>query len=84
MCDTLQSIEEIDDIQVARIIECDNAEDLRKEVCLNKNDFTITLQNIRSIYCNFDNFLPTLSSFSFQSDVVIFTECYYFYDTNKL
>lgn len=32
-------------------------------------------QNIRSIYCNFDDFVITLSSLSFPVDIVVLTEC---------
>lgn len=74
MAENLQTQNEIDDIDIARVIECD-CNDLSKHIQVKKNDLTIICQNIRSIYCNFDNFLLNLSTFKFETDVIILTEC---------
>lgn len=74
MADTLQTIHEIDNIDIARTIECDSSE-LTKHIHVNKNDLTIISQNIRSIYRNFDDFILTLSDFNFETDIIILTEC---------
>jgi exonuclease III len=75
MSDTLRTITNIDEIEIARTIECDNVGDLMNETRLHKSDFTIITQNIRSIYCNFDDFVITLSSFTYKPDIIILTEC---------
>lgn len=74
MGDTLNTLYEIDNIEITRIIECDSS-DLAKRIQVKRNDLTIISQNIRSIYCNFDSFLTTLSSLAFETDVIILTEC---------
>lgn len=75
MCDTLHSMTQLDDIEIARVIECENTEELMKQVHVKKSDFTIVSQNIRSIYCNFNDFMLTLTSFTFKTDVIVLTEC---------
>lgn len=74
MDDTLHTLKEIDNIEIARAIECDSAE-LANHIHINRNDLTIISQNIRSIYCNFDDFVLTLSNFKFDTDIIILTEC---------
>lgn len=74
MTDSLQNITEIDKIEIARAIECDCVE-LNKHIYVNRKDLTILSQNIRSIYCNFDDFLLTLSIIKFEVDIIILTEC---------
>ena len=74
MTDTLNTITDIDDFEVARTAEC-NISDLGKHVHVNKTDLTIIAQNIRSIHCNFDDFILNLSDFKFETDVIILTEC---------
>lgn len=74
MSDTLQTVTDIDNFEIARTIECDSNE-LFKHIVVKKSDLTIFSQNIRSIYCNFDDFLLTLSTVNFESDIIIFTEC---------
>lgn len=74
MDSTLHTVSEIDSIEIARTVECDSTE-LHKHICVNKSDLTIISQNIRSIYCNFDNFLITLSTLKFEPDIIILTEC---------
>lgn len=74
MNDSLQNITEIDKIEIARAVECDCSE-LNKHISVNKNDLTVISQNIRSIYCNFDDFLLTISTITFEVDIIILTEC---------
>lgn len=72
--DSLQTLREIDDIELARAVECDSTE-LNKYIKIQKSDLTIISQNIRSIYCNFDDFLINISTFTFEADVIVLTEC---------
>lgn len=74
MTDTLQTLNEIDKLEIASAIECD-CSNLTEHIHVNKNDLTIFSQNIRSIYANFDAFVVLLSTFKFETDVIIFTEC---------
>lgn len=74
MGDTLLTTSEIDNIEIARTFECDSS-DLDKHIQVHRSDLTIISQNIRSIYCNFDDFLLTFSDFKFQTDVIVLTEC---------
>lgn len=71
---SLHNFQELDKIEIACAIECDSSY-LNNEICINKNDFTIISQNIRSIYHNFDDFLILLSELKFSTDVIILTEC---------
>lgn len=74
MGDFIQNIQEIDNLNIAKTIACDCTE-FTKLYKANKNDFTVIAQNIRSIYHNFDDFLVNLTSFSFETDVIVLTEC---------
>lgn len=65
---------EIDSFEVARSFACDVGE-LKNNIQVNKSDLTIISQNIRSIYHNFDDFLLTLSCLTFETDVIILSEC---------
>uniref|UniRef100_A0A2H1WZJ2 SFRICE_040385 n=1 Tax=Spodoptera frugiperda TaxID=7108 RepID=A0A2H1WZJ2_SPOFR len=71
---TLHTVTEIDNIEIAHTVECDSTE-LHKYICVNKSDLTIISQNIRSIYYNFDSFLVSLSNLKFEPDIIILTEC---------
>lgn len=68
------TINEIDKAQIATTVKCD-IQDLTKFINIYKNDFTIISQNIRSIYCNFDDFQATISHLKFDLDTLILTEC---------
>lgn len=70
----IQTLKELDKIEIATSIECDYS-DLSTHLTINKKDLTIISQNICSIYCNFDDFIVTLSSFDFEIDIIILTEC---------
>ncbi|KAL0841765.1 hypothetical protein ABMA28_014029 [Loxostege sticticalis] len=59
---------------IAHAIECEGT-DLDGRLRINKNDFTIMSQNIVSIYKNFHDFILTLSTLSFETDMITFTEC---------
>lgn len=74
MADSLQNINEIDNVEIAHSVECDILE-LSNHIQVNKSSLTILNQNICSIYANFDNFLLSLPSLKFKTDVLIFTEC---------
>lgn len=67
----MQTLNEIDSIEIARSFECDCSE-LDKQINIKRTDFTMVAQNIRS---NFDDFILTLSSFKFEIDVIVLTEC---------
>lgn len=70
----MNTLQEIDRIELSRSSECD-VDEFNRRVTVKKNDFTLISQNIRSIYCNLDDFILTLSSFSFNIDVIVLTEC---------
>lgn len=74
MDNILQTVSELDNIEIARSIACDYSE-LHKHVLINKNDITIISQNIRSIYRNFDDFIINLSTLKLEVDIIILTEC---------
>lgn len=74
MDSTLQTVTDIDDIEIARTYQC-SCTNLHKHININKNDLTIVSQNIRSIYCNFDDLTVFLASLKFESDILILTEC---------
>lgn len=70
MNDTLNTINDIDTLEIAHSFECD-VTDLNKYLNVKKTDFTVISQNIRSIYSNFDDFLINISSLSINTDVII-------------
>lgn len=74
MDSSLRGMHEIDNISIADSVACD-IQDINKYIQIKKQDLTIISQNIRSIYCNFDNFVVTLSQLTFDADVLILTEC---------
>ncbi|KAL0812138.1 hypothetical protein ABMA28_009516 [Loxostege sticticalis] len=74
MGDRTQAIYEIDNVNIAKSVECD-WNDLAKQRNIHKTDLNIISQNIRSIYCNFDDLLINLSSLPFEVDIIILTEC---------
>ncbi|KAL4718574.1 hypothetical protein ACJJTC_002773, partial [Scirpophaga incertulas] len=71
----MQTLNEIDRLNIASTVLCDAA-DLHKHFVRNINDLTIISQNICSIYCNFDELLLTLCSLTFEIDIIILTECH--------
>lgn len=71
----LQTLNEIDNLSIARAVMCDTT-DLLKHYNQHEGDLTIISQNICSIYCNFDDFLITLSTLKFKTDIIILTECH--------
>lgn len=92
---SLQIIQDIDNTEIAKSIEC-SIEDLQNNI-FKKSSLNIIHQNIRSIYNNFSDFEITFSQFKINIDVIIFTECrlnsnknipllsnYTVYFTNKL
>lgn len=74
MDDKLHTLNDMDGLEVARSFLCDPSE-LDKELPVEKGDFTLITQNINSIYCNFDDFLLTLANFTFDTEIIILTEC---------
>lgn len=74
MNNTLSTVTEMDNIEIASSIKCD-IDDLNKLIEIKQNDLTIVSQNIRSVYSNLDDLNLTLSSLSFLPDLVILTEC---------
>lgn len=71
---TLNTLTEIDKIEVASSIFCDT-NDVTKHIKIDKKDLTIFSQNIRSIYSNFDDCILSLNSLTFNPDIIIMTEC---------
>lgn len=74
MSNVLNQLKVIDSIEPARAIKCSCAE-LSSQLTIDKNDLMIISQNIRSIYCNFDDFLLMLTCLPFQPDIIVMTEC---------
>lgn len=74
MADIIQTLQDIDDLNIAKSVKCDINE-LPKYYKPNNSNITIISQNIRSIYCNFDDFLANLSILTFECDIIILTEC---------
>jgi hypothetical protein len=74
MDNTLTTINQIDDLNVAQYAECE-CEDILKHIQFKHSDLTIISQNIRSIYCNLDNLIVILTQFKFNVDIVILSEC---------
>ncbi|CAH2088744.1 unnamed protein product [Euphydryas editha] len=64
---------ELDNIQIAQS-NFHTINDFSRHTTIQKSDFTIISQNIRSIYNNFDDLLITLSEFKFQADLITLTE----------
>lgn len=73
MDDVQSAINEIDNFEIARTVEC-GISDLGRHILIEKNDLTIISQNIRSIYRNFDDLMLNLSTIA-ETDIIILTEC---------
>lgn len=71
---TLITLNQLDNLDIALSAEC-RIEDVHKHININKSDFTIISQNIRSIYSNIDDLHLTLSQFNFNIDFLILSEC---------
>lgn len=74
MADIIHNITEMDNLKIATSVACDLAE-LSHHCQVKKTDLTIIAQNIRSVYHNFDDFLTNISTLTFETDIVILTEC---------
>jgi hypothetical protein len=74
MDNTLLTLNQLDNLSIAQSFEC-LPEDLYKHTNINKFDFTIVTQNIRSIYSNIDDLRLALSSLSVNIDILILSEC---------
>lgn len=74
MCDTIDTLKDIDNLNIATTFECE-VNELGKHLNIGKSDFTLICQNIRSIYSNLDDFLITLANVKFEIDVIVLTEC---------
>lgn len=70
----LSNLNVIDNLEISRAIECDCSE-LSSYRLNNESGLVIISQNICSIYCNFDDFLVTLSSLPLEADILVLTEC---------
>lgn len=68
-------ISEVDEIKIANALSCD-IDDVVDLLQIKEKDFIIITQNIRSVYCNFNDFTITLSQLSCFPDVIILTECW--------
>lgn len=74
MDNTLTNQNELDVSVIANSFQC-NIEDLSKHVKVKENDLTLVTQNIRSVYCNFDELQVALTTLKFHTDIIILTEC---------
>ena len=70
---SFKTLQDIDRTVFTNSTQCD-IEELTK-IKVNRNDFTIVSQNIRSIYNNLDDFQITLSQLNFCVDILVLTEC---------
>lgn len=75
MADISQTISDMDETNIIKSVACDLTE-LKNHYHCNKTDLTVIAQNICSVYnCNFDDLMTNLSSLSFDTDIIILTEC---------
>lgn len=74
MGDTIQTIDDLDVLEVAHSFECEVSE-LKNRITVGKNDFSMISQNIRSIYKNLDDFFLSIPNLAYDTDVIILTEC---------
>lgn len=70
----LQTLQELDDIEIAKSMEC-SIEHINKIINIKQTKIHIIAQNIRSIYANFVDFEITLSQLKFGIDIIVFSEC---------
>lgn len=75
MDSSLQTLQEIDDTEIAKSVTC-SIGDLPIHLPVKKYRLNIVHQNIRSIYRNFDDFEISLSQLKHDVDVIILTECW--------
>lgn len=68
-------ISEVDEIKIVNAISCD-VDDVMESLQIKEKDFIIVTQNIRSVYCNFNDLLITLSQLKFSPTIIILTECW--------
>jgi hypothetical protein len=68
-------LKEIDEVEVAVPIQCD-IQDLHKHVPTANSNLTICSQNIRSVYCNLDDFILNLAELNHSVDIIILSECH--------
>lgn len=63
-----------DDVNIARVVNCD-IEELFQHQKIKQNDLKIICQNIRMVYTKINDLNVTLSLFSFCPDIIILYEC---------
>ena len=73
--DSLSSLKEIDNIEIANSVTLDIQNQSRNQTYKLRNQLTVKTQNISSIYKNFDDLQVTLSRLTYDFDVFILTEC---------
>lgn len=74
MNNTLQSLNEIDNCEIAKSFSC-NIESFSKHYKSKNSILTIASQNIRSIYCNLDDLTLNLLQLKLDIDIIVLTEC---------
>ncbi|CAH2086476.1 unnamed protein product [Euphydryas editha] len=75
MADDIQKLNEIDDMKIANTVRC-NIGDIAHKLEIIDNGLVIITQNIRSVYCNLDDFLVTISQLPVEPDIILLTECW--------
>ncbi|KAL0859558.1 hypothetical protein ABMA27_010700 [Loxostege sticticalis] len=75
MMDSLNIIQELDDLGVTRSVACGIDSVTHFVGNSNQNTLSILTQNIRSIYKNIDDLQITLSQLPYDMDILILTEC---------
>lgn len=68
-------LKDLDSTEVAFSVQC-NPGDIKKCIPTSNTNLKIVAQNIRSIYCNFDDFILTLTEMDLEIDILILTECW--------
>lgn len=75
MDNSLQILQEIDKTEIAKTATC-SLDDLSNHIPAGKASLNIIIQNIRSVYSNFNDFEITFSRFKLDVDIIILTECW--------
>lgn len=68
-------IREVDQLKFVSAIACD-VDKVVDMLQIKQNNFTLITQNIRSVYCNFNDFTISLLQLKCYPDIIILTECW--------
>ena len=74
MDSTLQTLNDIDNYEIAQVFDC-QLNEFTSLIKPNSTGFTVVSQNIRSIYSNFDDLQLNITNLNMDIDLIILTEC---------